>query len=126
MGIAVKRSSFRSKKITNSQMMLIDFVYKQFGGVKRVSVLTCMRMQRLVNWRLRGGVPLMHCGTVARRLNLDPNKTINVIREALNWEDHYRLFGYGSDWEELVKAFKFPKEIERKILKAKHPKRPKL
>lgn len=105
-------------QLKTSQALFLKYLWEKFGGVAAVARKVNIEHQNFRNWKVRGYVPLENCGIIARRLN--------ISREGLNWEDHYRFFGYGSDWKTLVKTYKLGEKAEKIILRGEHPKVPKV
>lgn len=104
----------RRVTLKSSQALLLQELWKKHGGVSKAARKIGLPLQTLINWRLRGYVPLEMAGVVARALN--------VSKECLCYEDHFKLLGYGNDWKYVVKQLKFDPKVERLILRGEWPK----
>jgi len=109
------RGGLRQKTVLkSSQALLLQELWKKYGGISKAAKKIGLPLQTLINWRLRGRVPLEMVGVVSRALN--------VSKECLCYEDYYKLLGYGNDWKYVVKQLKFEPKIEKMILKGEWPK----
>lgn len=110
-----KRGGVREKtKLRTAQSLLLEALWEKLGGVSAVGEALNTHHQTPINWRLKGKVPLVLCGTVANTLKVD--------KWALNYSQLKALLGDAPTWKSVVQALKFDSEVETKILKAPEPK----
>lgn len=99
----------KRKKLPSAEAALIDAIWKSLGGPAFIKSVTGFPIQTLLNWRLRGKVPLEKVGLIAR--------SFNIPQYGLNYEDLKSLEGEIPSWKEVVKSYKFSKKVESDILK---------
>jgi hypothetical protein len=105
----------RLQKLPTGQHVLLNELWKKFGGMRPASKRIGVPEYLLNMWRKRGAVPLTKCRVVSEALD--------VPLYALNFRDMTDLTGdYPGGWAYAVESCGFSKEIVTKILKAKEPK----
>lgn len=105
----------KKKKATEGAVALLDAIWKKKGGPAAIAHLLNIAPQIPVNWRNRGGVPLIYCMQLATKLN--------VIPWGLNYVK-LRLFDAKNKcppWEVVVKGYGLPTETVEQILKLPPP-----
>jgi hypothetical protein len=94
------RGETRHKKKLSKQGLLLDYIWRAFGGNNAVARLLGVHKQTPINWRDRGGVPLRMVWRVAAKLKVSP--------EALNFKAvsscHPLSYYSWEDVEECAKA----------------------
>ena len=115
--INLKITSKKVKELKGGQSLLLQALWQKHGGITEVSKKTKVPRQQLVNWKLRGRVPLEQVGRVSRGLN--------ILKEGLNYDQIFDFNGYGSSWKWVVEQYGFDKAIEKKILAGKNPEKAK-
>lgn len=106
-----KRGGLRTKKKNpHPYSVLIGAIWDKFGGIKKVSDHLNIPYQSLINFRLRGRVPLARVHEIADGLG--------VPHWGLNFSDLKRM--YPNDipsWVDVVRSYKLKKVQELKILR---------
>lgn len=109
------------KRAATGQKLVLRYVFSMLGGATRVAELLGkidtgkeITPQQIVNWRLRGRVPIDILGEVARALRVD--------RYALNYEQSASFFGSAPHWKDVVDELPIPAELKRRILLLPKPK----
>ncbi len=105
----------KTRKLRLSQSRLLDALWKKHNGPFETARIIGVHHQPLLNWRLRGFVPLNMLGTVARKLG--------VPASGLNYEGLAKLQGHAPEWKTVVESYGFPKDIEATILEGVWPKK---
>lgn len=111
----IQLGGYREKtKFRDGQRRLLDALWVDYGGVSEIANVYGISPQSLINWRLKGGVPFHHIGSVA--------EILDVPAWALNYTG---LSGLGvavpPSWESVVKACKLPPEVTEYVLKGTYP-----
>lgn len=104
----------RKIKHREGQKALLDAIWTKCGGASAVAKVLGIHSQAPINWRNRGGVPLVDCKRVASALN------IPVF--GLNYEELSKF--YDKDiplWDDVIKKYMLPPMVENRILSLKDP-----
>ena len=102
----------RQKK-QDSQSLLLKFLWKKFGGPKKVSQLLGVRWFAPGNWERQGGVSIENIAHVAT--------TLKVPHEGLNYR-HFQLLGKATTWSKTVSEYGFSREQIKVLIKMGAPK----
>lgn len=106
------------KKPTTGNAALITALWNHFGGPTAVKdkFFPKWKGSDFFNWRIRGKVPLQLVPIVANAMK--------IPKWGLNYEE-LSMFYLGDVplWNDVVKSYKFSKEVEDYILFYKPPKR---
>lgn len=97
------------------QQALLAAIWKLKGGVARIARMLGISVQGPINWRNRGGVPLVKCKEVAAKLK--------ISEWGLNYTDMRHFFGDTKvpNWETVVKNYGLPVSVIDSILKLPRP-----
>lgn len=115
-----QRGGQRVKKSNLSpQSMLLEAIWNKHGGATKVAELIHEIPQALVNWKLRGQVPLEKVLKVSEALNVSPY--------ALNYTGYKAIQPTGEhiSWQSVVMSCALAPEVEEAILTLSR-KKPKL
>ena len=97
---------------------LLDAIFKSFGGPSAIihKHLTMFGRQQLVNWRIRGKIPLKHTTMVAEALD--------IPIWGLNYEDLSTLQpDKAPPWKDVVESYDLSVVQVKSILYLKPPQR---
>lgn len=103
---------------TTAQKLVLGALWRRFGGPSKVGRRLDVTKQILVQWHIRGRVPLRRVGKIARVLKVNP-WALNYA-EMLQFHDNK-----GPAWDEVVLSLNFSKELTRKILSLPGPEKKK-
>lgn len=113
--MANKGGRLEKNKYTDGQRALLDALWAAKGGPAAIAHLLDVGRQLPVNWRNRGGVPLLYCMQLAAKLKVTP------------WGLNYlklKKFDAKKEcppWEVVVRSYGFSKTVVDKILKFTKP-----
>jgi len=106
------RGGKRFKKYTQKpEALLIGALWIKLGGVKAVSDKLNIPYQSLINFRMRGRVPLEQVFNIANILEIEP--------WGLNYKQLRVMYPNVPEWKQLVKAYALPEDVTNRILKLK-------
>lgn len=90
----------KKAKINEAQKALLFAIWKSKGGVGAVANLLDVNIQAPVNWRNRGGVPLLLCLRIAEKLQIPV--------WGLNYKELTKFYGKSKapEWSLVVKSYK--------------------
>lgn len=104
----------RKLKHRDGQKLLLDAIWRKLGGPAAVAKKLGVHAQAPINWRNRGGVPLVDCMRVASLLG--------IPEYGLNYSELYKFYRTEIvSWEEAVKQYQLDKLTENKILSFRTP-----
>lgn len=86
---------------------LLEALWKHFGGPANVSIITGVSPQTLVNWRLRGKVPVKQVFKIA--------KALNIPHWGLNYAELSEMFEDAPTWKQVVASYKLEPSMMKYI-----------
>lgn len=91
--------SRKKSKSQDAQRNLLDAIWKLKGGVRSVANILDEHIQSPINWRNRGGVPLIMCLQVSEKLK--------IPIWGLNYTELQQFYGStkAPTWELVVKSY---------------------
>ena len=95
-------------KRQSKESLLIAAIWAKFGGQFRVAKKLGVSQQLCNFWRNQGFVPMLRVGDVAKRLD--------IPALGLNFKKLKDLLGPDITWHDAVKAYKFEKAVETKLI----------
>lgn len=113
--MANKGGRLKKKKYDDGQRELLDALWAAKGGPAAIAHLLDVSTQLPVNWRNRGGVPLVYCMQLAAKLKIPP-WGLNYLR--------LKRFDAKNEcppWEVVVRSYGFSKTVVDKILRFTKP-----
>lgn len=110
------RGGSREKvKFKKGDQALLAAIWEKYGGPAEIARLCKLHQQSLVNWRLRGKVPLKMVKLISQ--------TLGIPMWGLNYEEiKFVTTSELPSWKEVVTSYGLGKEIEKRILFLKPPK----
>lgn len=111
----MKGGNHPKKKPKDGQEAFLEVLWMIHGGPAKVSRLIGCSKQQVLNWKNRGGIPLIWCTKVA--------KITNVHICSLNYIDMLKFCDYKGipSWKEVIESCKLAPIHIKYILSFKEP-----
>jgi len=95
------------------EALLIGAIWEELGGIKAVAEKLNIPYQSIINFRIRGRVPLTQVFNIATALDIPP--------WGLNYKQLKTMYPNVPEWKQVVKSYKLEPHVTARILGLKTP-----